>query len=94
MCQCDLLRIPGGWFVRQNELRSIEPVRLGEADPHWGLLMEDLLQLKHPSTDLTLDVGWYPDGSPNGEFILMVIIEGDWQRPLLRFATRELGVLV
>jgi hypothetical protein len=88
------LRVEGGWVVKHNQLRDIDPVQLGPSDERWSLLKEDLLQLKKHGDDLLLDVGWYPDQNPTGEYGIMAIVEGDWDHPIAEFATRSLGELV
>jgi hypothetical protein len=41
-----------------------------------------------------LDLGWYPDMNPNGEYVLLIIdsLRGDpdWSRPIYRFNLRNL----
>jgi hypothetical protein len=88
------LRIPSGWFVSHNELREVDPDRLAKGDPDWTLFSQDLMQLRQPSTDLLVDVGWHPDDDPSGAFVLVVITGENWERPLLRLTTRKLSELV
>jgi len=47
-------------------------------DPEY--LREDLLQIDLP-TGVKIDVGWYPDGDPNGEYQIVVFRES-WDDPL------------
>jgi hypothetical protein len=57
-----LLTIPTGWRVEFDRFSDRDPVDL----------TEDLLQLRHPETDTLVDLGWFPDGDPNGEFVICV----------------------
>ncbi len=63
-------------------------------DRDWTLLTQDLLQLEQPSSGLLLDVGWYPDESPEGQFSLKLLLDEDWNRPLLILTTGVLADLV
>ena len=87
------LRIPAGWTVRWNELRTTDPQTLDAGDRDWWRFSEDLLQLEHEHTGLLLDVGWYPEASPGGAYTLLLIRGTDWNSPLARFRTRSLETL-
>jgi hypothetical protein len=47
-------------------------------------LTEDLAQvgLAH---GVLLDIGWYPALRPDGEFVVLVVREGEWETPVARF---------
>lgn len=62
------LRIPDGWVVAYNDFREADPS--AESFEEF-LLREDLLQLKHRTTDVLVDVGWYGDLT-SGEFAIYV----------------------
>lgn len=50
-------------------------------------LKEDLLQVSYPENYI-IDVGWYPDSEDeNGLFIIFVIEEYDWEKPILKLST-------
>lgn len=87
------LRLPASWVARWNELRELDPGALHSEDPDWELLTEDLLHLEHTPTGLVMDVGWYPEASPQGTFKLEVIRGSDWDQPLTTFRTRSLREL-
>lgn len=88
------LRIPGGWNVEHNELRQLEPSQLGAEDPFWCFLTEDLLQLREVRRGFLLDVGWYPDSTPEGGFRAVLLRDQDWEHPLRTCDTRALSELV
>ena len=46
-------------------------------------LLEDLLQVEFPENYL-LDVGWYPEYNSEGEFIVQVIKDYNWERPIYK----------
>lgn len=43
-------------------------------------LTEDLLQVAYPN-GVILDVGWYPELCPDGQFWVSVILDDDWTKP-------------
>ncbi len=45
-------------------------------------LKEDLVQVSYPG-GVVLDIGWYPDCAPDGEFMVLVVKDADWQSPAL-----------
>lgn len=54
------------------------------------LLKEDLAQVKFGDT-IVLDVGWYPEFDPLGQFGLMVVRKQDWENPILQLRFREMS---
>lgn len=46
-------------------------------------LTEDLLQVKYPNNYL-IDLGWYPECNSKGNFVLNVIYNYDWEKPVLK----------
>jgi hypothetical protein len=46
-------------------------------------LKEDLVQVIFPG-DLLIDVGWYPEFSEEGAFLVTVVNEMDWDEPLMQ----------
>lgn len=43
-------------------------------------LTEDLLQVAYEN-DVVLDVGWYPEFSPDGHFRVVVVTDCNWEEP-------------
>jgi len=52
-------------------------------------LKEDLAQIEYPS-GVILDVGWYPEFSVDGNFIVLVAPPGEWERPLFNKIARTM----
>ncbi|PQA88283.1 hypothetical protein [Hyphococcus luteus] len=73
------LRIPEGWTVAYNTFCKVD---IDHPDA-WTLLKESLLQLKHQRRNRLLDLGWYPEGEPDGRFVTQ-LYEGDFTGTLLR----------
>lgn len=99
------LRIPAGWTVGYNKFTDTDPETLSADDEVWlSAFNEDILQIycklkrernKHiEKQELTIDLGWYPDGDPDGEFVLRAILDRDWYDPLLEFSSRSKDEIV
>lgn len=60
-----------------------------------GELKEDMFQASKKGKDnVILDIGWYGDTEQlEGEFIVYLIIDYNWEAPLIRISTRDLDVL-
>ena len=93
-------RIPPGWTVIQHQLMNIEPEKLDKNDDKWlFIFVEDILQIetyferkinkKLEHQQLIIDLGWYPDGKPSGNFRLVAILNSNWESPLLQFTSRS-----
>jgi hypothetical protein len=52
-----------------STIPDIVPNTLSSADSLWGWFVEDLFHAEHPG-GFRLDLGWYPDTSPDGAFAL------------------------
>ncbi len=52
-------------------------------------LKEDLAQVKY-ARGVLLDIGWYPEFSSEGAFVVRVVRETDWDQPL--FLEKHRGV--
>lgn len=100
------LRIPGGWTVVFNEFTDIEPMEIpAENEEMWLYnFSEDLLYISTEMTrkwdkqtqkqTLGIDLGWYPEGDPNGSFKLQAILDDNWENPLLEFSSRSKDEIV
>lgn len=91
---CVAVNPPLGWRVIHHELRDLDPATLAPDSPDWALLGEDLLQVAHEGGELLVDVGWYPDGRPTGNYSLKVIVGGAWEAPRLSARHRSLPALL
>lgn len=89
------LRIPAGWCVILNNLHDIDPGESEQIDDEgWKYLDEDLLAVRHDNFGITVDVGWYPAMSPDGQYRAHVIGKDDWESPLHTLTTRSLQELI
>ncbi|NLK98831.1 MAG: hypothetical protein GX272_12285 [Epulopiscium sp.] len=82
------IKIPGGFAVTYNKFFDVEPVQSEESKgglQNWGYFTQDIMQIIKiglkkgkwyiPSKDyMIIDLGWYPDGDPNGEYGLSLAI--------------------
>lgn len=98
-------RIPAGWTVGYNNFADTDPETLSADDEAWlSSFNEDILQIycklkrernmQTEKQELTIDLGWYPDGDPDGEFVLRAILDRDWYEPLLEFSSRSKAEIV
>ena len=55
-------------------------------------LKEDLAQVAFGASVL-LDVGWYPDFSPEGRFVIVVVRDQEWEEPILRLECKDVAGL-
>jgi hypothetical protein len=99
------VRSGNGWRILHHELYQIAPDQVDKIEglpgnpsvweTHFG---QDLFLAENKSAELMLDVGWSPDGDPNGVFYLQLLRtregETDWEHPLEVFKTRDLSELL
>ena len=75
-----------------NKLESLEPEDCKEDDAAWQFtFVQDILYMRKRSGDqmVHLDLGWYPDGDPDGAYRLVAILNDDWENPILEFMSRR-----
>ncbi|PNV60641.1 hypothetical protein C0033_17920 [Clostridium sp. chh4-2] len=100
------IRIPSGWEVLFNNLTELEPDDVPKtADEIWNFqFVQDILYIRNRRTrkkdhkvyehELGIDLGWYPDGDPEGFFRLVVVKDGDWENPLRQLESRKKAEIV
>lgn len=66
------LRIPGNWLVSYNTFHELDP-----SDATKMYLCEDLFQATCARTNVLVDLGWYPDGEPTGNYVVQAYL-GDF----------------
>ncbi|MBI3375708.1 MAG: hypothetical protein HY017_28665 [Betaproteobacteria bacterium] len=76
--------IPKGWTAR-GDLPDIDP-RVADED-RLQALDEDMAQIVDSTSDITLDIGWYPTASRSGRYVCRAIASNEWQVPLAEFET-------
>lgn len=94
------LRIPSTWAVIYNAFGDEDPVVRDGAITNFGSFGEDLLSIERLQFNgadwvtvpdgYILDLGWYPDADPAGQYRL-TLIRGDWDHVVGRFASRNRG---
>jgi len=80
-------------------------LRTGVAEAYWALeatqdpldaerdgLREDLIQVSFDRGTI-VDVGWLPDLSRDGSFVIQVIHNQDWESPIYRMTCKTLDEL-
>ncbi|WP_010304501.1 hypothetical protein [Candidatus Odyssella thessalonicensis] len=77
------LSIPAGWIVEWNVFYDMSPPFYNEAEPLWELFKEDMLYIKHKNIPYSVDLGWSPENSPAGNFVLRLLKDENWKTPVL-----------
>jgi hypothetical protein len=72
--------LPIGWEVSGEFPDVVVPDALGE----------DIVQYRSPGRRFTVDIGWYPELDPDGEFYCRTIIDSAWDDPDEEIKTRDL----
>ncbi|MFC4777155.1 hypothetical protein ACFO9Q_10215 [Paenibacillus sp. GCM10023252] len=97
------LRISIGWKVCWNTFFEINPDEFINKDFEYKWeFNEDIFQFVHESQRKILDLGWYPETDPKGQFHLKLIMQCDneddqsnaWQDPLISYKTRNYYELI
>lgn len=99
------LRIPPNWTIKLNKLKDIDPETLAPEDENWLFAFnEDIIYMESQITrkrdrqieeqKLGIDLGWYPDGEPEGSFLLQAVLNEDWVDPLIKFSSRSKDEIV
>ena len=91
------LRIQPGWSFLFNKLAALEPDDLSEDDPAWQFtLVQDILYMRkeNPKQTVAIDLGWYPEGDPNGAYRLVAVLDDDFLNPILEFTSRSTREIV
>jgi len=86
------LRIPSGWKVTYNSFCEIAPpLGLPEEDDMWLFFTQDLLQIinENKNIEFMIDLGWIPEGDPEGSFHVQVIKNKNWDEPLEEFKSQD-----
>ena len=91
MSKLQPLRIPAGWEVVFNKFLEIDVEDWPEDNENWLDFTEDITYLRRKSRKyiIGIDLGWYPDTSPQGAFHVKVILDDNWEKPVMEYTTRE-----
>ena len=84
-----------GWGVNNNKLLKIDIESIDNCDNFiWNKFSEDMLNIINPSKSIIIDVGWYPKFDMNGRFVLLVIKNNEWTKPLETLVTRDVNKII
>ncbi len=74
---------------RDVDVETLDPNK----EDDWLFLVQDITYIvrndEHKVNHICVDLGWYPEADPNGKFILYVIQNQDWEKPLEEFSSRN-----
>ncbi len=94
------IRVPSGWNMVLHKLEWIEAEELEKDDKVWLFhFVQDILYMEMTyerkvnkqveKQVISIDLGWYPDGVPEGAYILQAILNHNWEEPLLEYKSRS-----
>jgi hypothetical protein len=70
--------------IIKNEFYQYNPKTEFTFEKSELFLQEDLLQIKYPKENITVDLGWYGDAANNKGVFKLYLIQGiDWENPVL-----------
>jgi hypothetical protein len=72
------------------DLTNLDPA--APLDQQLDELKEDLAQVCFDQNTV-LDIGWYPEFSKEGVFVIVVTCDGDWDSPIYRCECRSMAEL-
>ena len=58
------------------------------------ILREDMGWINYRDGEYVIDYGWKPEFDINGEFIVYLIKDGDWDSPIKEMRTREIDIFL
>lgn len=98
------LRFPIGWTIEWNVFTDVSPDEfINEEHEHRWEYNEDMFQLVNYRQKKILDLGWYPEFQPNGQYRLVLIQQYDdneddqtnsWDNPIIKFETRSISDVI
>lgn len=97
------LRFPIGWTIEWNIFTQVSPQDfVDEEHEHRWEYNEDLFQFVNYRQKKILDLGWYPEFQPNGQYRLVLIQENDneddetnsWSDPIIKYETRSISDVI
>ena len=92
------IQVPSGWIVQNDKFCDVDPERIDEMegytfDEKWFYLESELLVCEYEKggTKWTLDMGWYPEYQPDGQFVLSLLKNLDWDNQKFPCETRSIA---
>jgi hypothetical protein len=89
-----LLNIPDDWIITYNNFFDIDPLKLENNDILWDNFTEDLFQIKNEHKNILLDLGWYPEMNPNGNYCIKLIQGNNWEEPLVNINNKDKNEII
>ncbi|MEG7379484.1 hypothetical protein V5785_09030 [Bacillus subtilis] len=80
--------------MNYNYFIEIDPRTLEPNDDSWFLFTDSLLQLYHKQSSITLDLGWVPDISPKGSYLVLIVKNNDWEDPIKEFSSDDYNKVI
>ena len=97
------ITLSANWEVRWNKILAVDPSEVDLASPTYQnhllyYFVQDMFWAENSSQSLGIDVGWIPEGEPNGQYHLQIIKKDqdswDYLNPVFELQTRSLEELL
>ncbi len=99
------IRIPAGWSLIFHKLEMLEPDEIDKEDRAWLFhFVQDILYMEkkycyrenkqQKEQVIGIDLGWYPDGDPEGAYRLFAVLDHNWEEPILEYTSRSTREIV
>lgn len=87
--------IPKKWRLTFNKLLKVNPSQINNYDESiWNEFSEDIINIVNHESNITLDIGWYPQFDRNGYYGLVLIEDNKWNKPVETLVTRDTKELI
>lgn len=97
-------REPGRWvLLSDGELECVAEIVMGDSYGTTARLLTDFWEINgkycgltedfyssEPAYGTIIDMGWYPDGDPAGQFVGLIVLDRNWGEPVAQMTTRRL----
>ncbi|MDR1285062.1 MAG: hypothetical protein LBJ88_02550 [Campylobacteraceae bacterium] len=83
------VKVPVGWVITYNNFFDIDPLKIKNDDILWDNFTEDLFQIKNEHKNILLDLDWYPEMNPNGNYCIKLIQDNNWEEPLIDINNKD-----
>lgn len=73
-----------GWKVEWNTLPLVDPAVSNRNTIKWIRFKDTMLHLSCSTLKIDLELGWKPEGNPDGKFVLTFVSNSNWASPTFK----------
>ena len=90
------MAIPSGWEMVINNFLYINLSEIKKNNKICLNLTQDIMyiQRKRKKVTLGIDLGWYPETEPTGQYCIKVIKNDDWEKPIEIYENRDIDDII